>query len=189
MEADRTKEKKLHLEEALERGVSMIHLDARRPGVVVPKNLKVDHHLRLNLSWRYNPPDLTLSEWGVRETLSFGGTPWQIAVPWSAIFAITGSDEQQAWLFPEDVPPEMLEAAAQSFGLDPEQTGRLLEEATQARSADAAPPAPLRQGFKPRVVDEEEPAAPAEPAPAAPEEKPPGGDGGAPKRPHLRLVK
>jgi stringent starvation protein B len=91
----RSQEKRRQLERALERGRVMIHLDARRPGVVVPERFRSDFHLRLNLSLRFDPPDLTVSEWGVRETLSFGGVRSSVAVPWSAIFAITGAERSE----------------------------------------------------------------------------------------------
>src|SRR5438132_12051630 len=42
----------------LARGIAMVHLDARRAGVVVPSQYSMDAHLRLNLSYRYGIPDL-----------------------------------------------------------------------------------------------------------------------------------
>ena len=46
----------------LARGIAMVHLDARRPGVVVPSQYAMDAHLRLNLSYRYGIPDLEVSD-------------------------------------------------------------------------------------------------------------------------------
>ena len=76
---DRTSEKKERLLAALDHGLVMVHLDARRPGVVVPAELRCESHLRLNLSYRFEPPDLSVGEWGIRSTLSFSGSasPWQ----------------------------------------------------------------------------------------------------------------
>src|SRR5450432_3663292 len=67
---DKTPDKKARLLASLERGMTMVHLDARRPGVLVPDHLKKEPQLLLNLSYRFTPPDLTVSEWGLRETLT-----------------------------------------------------------------------------------------------------------------------
>ncbi len=104
-------EKKDRLLAALDRGMVMIHLDARRPGVLVPKALQQEMHLRLNLSYKFDPPDLTVSEWGVRCSLSFSGSRFKVAVPWSALFALTSHITSENWLYPDDMPPELIEAA------------------------------------------------------------------------------
>src|ERR1700756_5233321 len=90
----------------LQRGVAMLHLDARRPGVSVPPQYRHEAHLRLNLSYRYNIPDLIIDETHVQATLSFGGRPFQCQVPWSSVFGITtNAGEGQVW--PEDLPVEV----------------------------------------------------------------------------------
>lgn len=104
---DRTPEKKERLLAALDRGMVMVHLDARRPGVVVPATLRCEPHLRLNLSYRFEPSDLSVGEWGLRSTLSFSGARFTVAVPWSAVFAITSHASREFWMFPEDMPPEL----------------------------------------------------------------------------------
>ncbi len=90
--------------------MTMIYLDARRPGVAVPDHLKGEAHLALNLSYRFTPPDLTVSEWGVRQTLTFGGVSFTVAVPWSALYAITSHKTQEVFMYPDDMPPELLAA-------------------------------------------------------------------------------
>jgi stringent starvation protein B len=105
-------EKKERLLAALEQGMVMVHLDAGRPGVIVPSSLKEESHLRLNLSYRFEPPDLTVGDWGVRSTLSFSGTRFRVAVPWSAIFAMTGYASKEFWMYPDDMPKELLQQAA-----------------------------------------------------------------------------
>ena len=65
---DRASEKKDRLLAALERGMVMVHLDARRPGVIVPTELRCESHLRLHLSYRFDPFDLSVGEWGMRST-------------------------------------------------------------------------------------------------------------------------
>lgn len=105
-------EKKERLLVELDKGLVMIHLDARRPGVTVPPSLRDEPHLRLNLSYRFDPPDLSLGEWGVRCTLSFSGRRCGVAVPWSALFAITSHATKEFWLYPDDMPPELIQDAA-----------------------------------------------------------------------------
>lgn len=186
-------EKKERLLSALNQGMVMVHLDARRPGVMVPQQLRTEAHLRLNLSYRFDPPDLSVNEWGVRQTLSFGGSRFGVAIPWSALFAITSHATKEFWMFLEDLPPE------------------LLQTASPARAPEAAPaPRPigrpqLRTVPLPGEGDEEE--APVAPTPLAsaplpsPElvEPPPqnspterGPDEPQPPKPsrnHLRVVK
>jgi len=105
-------EKKDRLLSALEQGMVMIHLDARRPGVLVPPSLKQEAHLRLNLSYRFDPPDLTVGDWGIRSTLSFSGARFRVAVPWSAVFAITSYVSKEFWMYPDDMPKELIQQAA-----------------------------------------------------------------------------
>lgn len=104
---ERASEKKDRLLAALERGLVMVHLDARRAGVLVPPELRCESHLRLHLSYRFVPPDLSVGDWGVRSTLSFSGKRFTVAVPWSALFAITSKVTHEFWMFPEDMPTEL----------------------------------------------------------------------------------
>ena len=107
----RVPDKRQTLLHFLERGVTMVHLDARQPGVVVPPQYAQEPHLRLNLSYRYNIPDLELRERGVQATLSFGGRPFRCVLPWGSIFGITShAGEGQVW--PEDLPGEVMEGIA-----------------------------------------------------------------------------
>lgn len=184
----RTQEKREKLEEALERGVVMIHLDARQPGVLVPPQFREDFHLRLNLSWRFDPPDLSIGDWGIRQTLSFNRTPYKVAVPWQAIFAITAHTTDQAWLFPDSLPDEIVQAAArQAEQMERNMAIRPVEDLPDEERADgepevapstqeSAPPRP----FVPRLVE-----APEEPPP----EEPPPTPQGPTRRSHLRVVK
>ena len=108
----RVPSKKQTLLAYLQRGVTMVHLDARRPGVVVPPQFHGEAHLRLNLSYRYNIPDLDISDRRVQATLSFGGRPFQCLLPWEAIFGITSpSGDGQVW--PEDLPVEVMQSMAE----------------------------------------------------------------------------
>jgi stringent starvation protein B len=122
-------EKKDRLLWVLARGMAMIHLDARRPGVVVPDPLRSEAHLRLNLSYRFEPPDLAIGDWGVRCTLSFSGKRFTVAIPWSALFAITSLAAKEFWMFPEDMPRELLEQVGQQGSAERiSKSGTLLRE-------------------------------------------------------------
>ncbi len=170
-------DKKERLLAALDQGMVMIHLDARRPGVLVPTHLRSEHHLRLNLSYRFDPPDLSVSSWGVRSTLSFSGSRFQVAVPWSALFAVTSYVTQEFWLFAEDLPGELVEAAT--------------EKVPAADVPGATPPSAPRPARTPlRDVSGEQASAPEPGAPpppdAPPEPEPPKSP---PSRSHLRVVK
>jgi stringent starvation protein B len=105
--ATRVPAKKETLLAFLSRGVAMVHVDARKPGVVVPRQHQGDPHLRLNLSYRYGIPDLQVHEDGVQATLSFGGYGFRCILPWEAVFAVTsqGTGDGQVW--PEDLPTEL----------------------------------------------------------------------------------
>jgi stringent starvation protein B len=155
-------EKKERLLTALEKGMVMIHLDARRPGVVVPPNVRSEPHLRLNLSYNFDPPDLSVGEWGVRSTLSFRGVRFTVAIPWSALFAITSHVTKEFWMYPGDIPPELIESST---------------------LAARQPPAIPEPEGSPKAILREVVAEP--PAEEKPEEEPPRPRG----RGHLRVVK
>jgi stringent starvation protein B len=157
------KEKKDRVLEALEQGMTQIHLDARRPGVLVPEKFRAEHHLVLNISYRFDPPDLSVSEWGVRQTLSFGGSRFTIAVPWSALYAVASLATREFWMFPDDLPQELAEAATEKAKLPPPMD--LEERPTRAV---------LREVVLEKKADDDE--GPPEPPTA-------------PRRGHLRVVK
>jgi stringent starvation protein B len=109
---ERSPDKLQQLLSALRRGMVMVHLDARRPGVVVPAEFSAEPHLRLNLSYRFRPRDLSVGEWGVCSTLSFSGRRFTVSFPWSALFAIPRHASKEFWTFPEAMPPEVTQPAA-----------------------------------------------------------------------------
>jgi stringent starvation protein B len=166
----RTDEKKTRLLGSLEQGLTMIHLDARRPGVLVPEHLKHEPHLLLNLSYRFEPPDLAVGEWGVRCTLTFGGKRFTIAVPWSALYAISSHQSKEFWMYPDDMPRELLEGSPERL----QQSGEIA--GPMAPPTDGKPEA--RAVLREVVMEQQDgltepPKDPPEP----------------PRRGHLRLVK
>jgi stringent starvation protein B len=85
-----------------------IHLDPRRPDVVVPKwfmnqpqlVLQVGRHMAIPI------PDLEISDTGISCTLSFSRAPFWCRIPWSAVYALVGEDGRGG-VWADDVPPEI----------------------------------------------------------------------------------
>lgn len=96
--------KREFLTACLRAGESLIILDARQPGVCVPEQYASDADLKLKVSFRYSPPDLTLSDWGVRITLSFSGVRSFVQVPWEAIYAVANGNASNFWPVPDEPP-------------------------------------------------------------------------------------
>lgn len=91
----------------------LLHLDARREGVVVPAHLKGEAHLVLQYGndLPIPIPDLQIDENGVCATLSFARTPSPTVVPWTAVYVVTSPDGRGV-LFQEDVPGDVSVIAA-----------------------------------------------------------------------------
>ena len=92
----------------LREGWTSLHLDARRPGVVVPANLKREAHLVLQYGHDLPIPipDLEIDDYGVRATLSFSRTAHVTVVPWSAVYVVA-CDDGRGVLYTEDVPNDV----------------------------------------------------------------------------------
>jgi stringent starvation protein B len=163
MSDSKMNEKKTKLLACLEKGLSQIHLDPRRAGVIAPDHLKQSHLLVLNLSYNFDPPDLSLSDWGIRETLSFSGSRFTVGVPWSAVFAVASLKSQDLFMYPDDMPHELATSAAERVNTEKMKTGPKIVPATPASI--------LREVIEVETTPEEK----IEPTP--------------PKRGHLRVVK
>jgi stringent starvation protein B len=85
-----------------------LHLDARRPGVVVPASFASHPHLVLQYGSNMPVPipDLEVTEAGVSATLSFSRVPHRTYVPWSAVYVISCTDASGV-LYREDLPAEL----------------------------------------------------------------------------------
>ena len=188
----RTQEKKKRLLESLEKGMAQVHLDARRPFVAGPERFKAQPQLVLNISYRFEPPDLTVSDWGVRETLSFGGERFMCGIPWSAIFAVASVVTREFWMYPDDMPPEVMANAVEKYGGGEVRAKWPKTKEEEAAAASAKPKTVLREVVLERSEGDDEAAAPAA-APAAPaaadQDGPPKDPPEPPKRSHLRVVK
>jgi stringent starvation protein B len=173
-------EKQQSLATLMEKGVVMLHLDARRPGVRVPEHLKAQSWLRLNFNHQKGKGDIQVNDWGLRETLRFNGQWSAVAVPWSAIFAISLPEQADApTIFAEDLPEEMVEAALARL----QREGASLEDLEEKRPVPlwpARPSTPVSMAPSPQPQPQAMPTALTSAPPPAPEQ---------PKRSHLRLVK
>jgi stringent starvation protein B len=186
------------LESLLEKGMVMVVLDARRPGVAVPSHLARDPQLRLNLSWRFGF-SMELDDWGVKATLTFGGRPFLCRLPWNSIYVmVSHAERDQQYLFPADLPEELQRLAA-GAGEDEEEEEAPEEEAVEV-GPEAEPevrPVVARRAHLgvveggaatdpvPEIEGAEGPKA-DEPAGPGPDGEPPRPGG---RRPSLRLVK
>jgi stringent starvation protein B len=102
----------------LERSEARVHLDARRPGVVLPDRLLGDGHVRLDYGLHFTPPipDLDVGDEGIRATLSFSRQPTVTFVPWTAVYLIADYDGNGA-VWQEDIPADLLDGVAPSAPL------------------------------------------------------------------------
>ena len=92
----------------LKEGWTSLHLDARRPGVIVPEGFRGEAHLVLQYGHDLPIPipDLDVDEYGVRATLSFSRNPQLTMIPWSAVYAVVSTDGRGV-LYEEDVPGDV----------------------------------------------------------------------------------
>jgi stringent starvation protein B len=99
----------------LREGWTSLHLDARRPGVVVPQQLRGEPHLVLQYGHDLPIPipDLEVDEYGVHATLSFSRAAHRTVVPWSAVYVVA-CDDGRGVLYSEDVPPDVTVIAARA---------------------------------------------------------------------------
>lgn len=196
---EKVQEKKERLLTALEKGMVMVHLDARRPGVNVPEALADEAHLRLNISYRFDPPDLSVGEWGVRSTLSFSGRRFTVAIPWNALFAITSHVTREFWMFPDDLPPELLQNPQAMEGQEevepppPPAKPRAVLRDVSSDLPDEVPEETARPEPKPSPAAAPKslprPEPKPEPARAQESSSPKGPEDEPPRRGHLRIVK
>jgi stringent starvation protein B len=144
----RVPDKKQTLISYLRRGVAMVHLDARRPGVVVPPQYIGEAHLRLNLSYRYSIHDFEIDDRRIQATLSFSGQPFQCLLPWAAVFGITSNASGDGQVWPEDLPVEVVQTLASGVEERGARLAAVREEPAQAevrpKASEEAPRPHLR---------------------------------------------
>ena len=133
----------------LKEGSTSLHLDARRPGVVVPEAFRQEAHLMLQYGYdlAISIPDLEVDEHGVRATLSFSRTPHITVIPWTAVYAIASVDGRGV-LYPEDVPGDVSVMSGSEAGEASESPQIPAEVATMGggkSSGDGVPEARMRR--------------------------------------------
>lgn len=182
-----------------------VHLDPRRPGVVVPQWFKNKPTLvlQVGMNMAVPIPDLKSDLVGVACTLSFNREPYYCRLPWTAIFALIGED-QRGMVWAEDVPFEVhaqygVKAPAPAAEPAPAAAEAAAEPAPKKakkprKKKERAPREPLPDNVRSLRADKPvEPAPAAEPAPAPALERPKATP--AAKRPkrelpsYLRVVK
>jgi stringent starvation protein B len=124
----------------LERTSVFVHLDPRRPGVIVPQGFLKQPQLvlQIGLNMAITIPDLNVGEEGISCTLSFNKRPHFCSLPWSAIYALIG-EQGGGMVWPEDVPPEVVsqQRAAAKKEAKPRKPG-LRAVSSQASSGQAS---------------------------------------------------
>jgi stringent starvation protein B len=198
---------------ALLQGSSLyIHLDPRKPEVIVPPHFRRQAQLvlQVGLNMAVPIPDLRVDDEGVTCTLSFNRSPFWCRLPWTAVYALVG-DDKRGMIWPDEVPAEV-ETAQREKGPESQTAGKgrgprgskkreRLPREVEAKAAEgvesaagegregrtsARPLAPLPVSARPLTS-----ATPPGRAAVSPPAKP-GGDAPKPKRelpPYLRVVK
>lgn len=133
------------IEDLLDQGPILVHIDARAEGVSVPDQFRSQPRLVLRFGYQLSPPilDLDVGEDAIRGTLTFGGQPFTCEVPWHALYAVVAEADAQGMVWPEDVPDEILEELGVSAGAPTANPAPAREP--------AAPPAPGKASGKHRA--------------------------------------
>jgi len=107
--------KKEALTAFLDKGMTMVHLDARRNGVIVPAQFSNQQELRLNLSYRFSGTEMSIDDSYLEATLTFTGVPFRCRIPMMAIYALTSHVTGAGLVFPESLPEEILSELEHEF--------------------------------------------------------------------------
>jgi len=118
------RDKRAAVEELLERGPVLIHVDARREDVLVPQRQRGDARLVLRFGYRLQPAivDLAVDDDAISGTLTFGGMPFYCKLPWHGVYAAIVEGEQRGTVWPEDIPDVVMEKAPEPPSSEPEAT-------------------------------------------------------------------
>lgn len=113
-----TPPKREFVEDLMARGAVLLHVDARGDNAVVPGHLGGDPKLVLRFGFGLVPAivDLELDEKGISGTLTFSGAPFHCMLPWTAVYAAVSEVDQQAMVWPDDVPAAVLESLQEGAG-------------------------------------------------------------------------
>ena len=151
----RAQDKESALLDMLDKGLTMVHLDARADGVDVPSQFQDDAHLRLNFSYRFNLDTFVIDNTGITANLSFGGIEHLCLIPWAAVFAMTQNETGESRVWAMDIPAELIqevERAALPSDLVPEPTIKSVKESAPPADAEDEDDAPGRRVGHLRVI-------------------------------------
>ena len=182
---------------ALLQGPSVfIHLDPRKPEVVVPPYFKKQPQLvlQVGLNMAIPIPDLKVDDEGVTCTLSFNRRPFWCRLPWTAIYALVGEaldgEDMKGMLWPDDVPAEIA-AQREGKGQQAGPQGPARPRVTKRKVVSAPPPSEPKAAATPKPAERSaEPESPTAETAAMPQPKRDSAKSG--KRelpPYLRVVK
>jgi stringent starvation protein B len=103
--------KRPFVDELLERGPVLVHIDARRDEADVPERFRGDPKLVLRFGYGLSPAitDLEVDDEGISGTLTFGGVPHHCVLRWPAVYAAVSEVDQRGMVWPDDVPPVVLQ--------------------------------------------------------------------------------
>jgi len=143
-----SKEKKSHLERLLGLGTVMVFLDSRKTNVDVPSAHRGLPQLALNFSYNFSNSDFKIAEDHLESTLTFPDGKYFCIVPMKALYGMTSRFAGETIVFPEDMPPEILEKMVQP---EPSQGPALIASAPPPPpAAETAPdkktPTPRKKG-------------------------------------------
>jgi stringent starvation protein B len=150
------RDKRAAVEELLERGPVLIHLDARRDDVLIPPRLKGDARLVLRFGYRLQPAiiDLAVDDSGISGTLTFGGMPFYCKLPWPAVYAAIVEGEQRGTVWPEDIPDVVMEKAPEPPSTEADASGPIAVPSAEGASTEpAAAAAARKRGGHLKLVD------------------------------------
>lgn len=100
------------LEEWIGHDHVLLHFNSQIEGVDVPEHLRGSPDVSIKLSDLFNfPPERDQD--GVKAHLKFNGQYYQCAVPWGAVWGMTGSNGKSS-VWPEDMPTELLAKVAKA---------------------------------------------------------------------------
>src|SRR5450432_3124320 len=106
----------------LEQSSVFVHLDPRKPGVVVPPHFRDRPQLvlQIGLNMAVPIPDLDVSDTAITCTLSFSGRGQYCVIPWESVYAMVSEGETgRGMVWPNDLPPEMIKQAEASPNVNP----------------------------------------------------------------------
>ena len=90
----------------LEIGDAMVCLDARLPGVDVPKNQKSSSSLNLIFNLNFRRP-IEVNEDAISATLAFNGRPYKCFLPFEAVGAIFDPNMKNGQVWEESIPSDI----------------------------------------------------------------------------------